>query len=852
MKTSASSILCAALLAATSAFAAVPQARITATIDNTQRAELPGTASPHAHAANDAGTVAPNTPLTAMTLVFSRTVAQQQALDALIAAQQTPGSAQYHHFLTPAQFGAQFGVADADIAKASAWLEEQGFTVTAVSPARDRITFSGNAAQVASAFGAELHNYTSTAGTHFAPSTALTVPSALASSVLTVANLSSFRPRPRVKFNSASAAPRYTSGLSGNVYLGPRDLGTIYDVNTTYNNGFNGGGQSIAVIGQSAIVPADITAFQTGFGYTAKPPIQVLVPNTGSSTVYTGDEAESDLDLEYTSTMAPGATIYFVYAGSSSTADVFTAAAYAVQEAIAPIISLSYGDCEPDLGSGDYAQLNNILSEAAVQGQTVVVAAGDSGSTDCWEDTTATTTYREALAADFPASSQYVTGMGGTEIPSADISSTYFTAPTGTTDVVSSAKSYVPEQTWNDDAYVVSNGYQGTTGLYAIDAGGGGTSIYTARPTWQTGVTGIPSGTFRVEPDLALLASNYFPGYIFCSSDETAWTSTQESSCTSGLRDSSTSDFTVAGGTSFAAPIFAGLVAVLNQAKGYTTGQGLLNQELYTLASSPTTYATAFHDINVANNGNECAAGTTYCSTAGAASYFTTAGYDEATGLGSIDFTNLVAAWPTSTATPTTATFTLAANPTAATVAPGSSTSTTITVTPTNGFTGTVNLTASGPSTLTNACFSLGSANVTGTAAVTSTITITTSVASCPTGTSPLVKTTTIAANTTPRTSHTTLATMAAASIFGLLFLSRRRKSLRNLRGAALIILLALTAAGAASLTGCSNKESGATPNTNPVNTNVTGAGTYTITITGTSGTDSTTSATATFTLTVS
>jgi subtilase family serine protease len=648
------------LLTALTAAAATPQARITSAIDNTQRTALPGTLSPLARAANDMGAVPSATPLSAITLVFSRTPAQQAALDALTAAQQDPTSPQYHAFLTPAQFGAQFGAAPADIAATEAWLQQQGFTLEGVSRSSDRIFFAGTAAQVASSFGTELHNFSTSQGVRMAPSTELSLPTALASSVLTISNLSNFRPRSQVKLrNPAStvASPEFTSGQTGKIFLDPKDLQTIYDVNAAYSAGYNGAGQSIAVIGQSAIVASDITNFQTALGIPAKAPTQILVPNTGTSTVYTGDEAESDLDLEYSSAMAPGATVYLVYTGSSTnTGGVFTSLQYAVSNDIAPIITLSYGECEPDLGSSNYAQLNAILQQGAVQGQTIVVSAGDSGSTACDSDTTDTVAQMEAVAVDFPASSQYVTGMGGTEIAAANESSTYFNTTTGA-DIVSSAKSYVPEIVWNDDAYAVS---LGATGASALSATGGGISTLTPRPAWQAGVPGIPTGSYRLLPDVSLVASNYYPGLLYCSSDTSVGVT---GSCTTGFRDANNQYLTVAGGTSFDAPTFAGLVALINQAKNYTAGQGLINPTLYTLASNPTTYASAFHDISTGTN--SCQAGTAYCSTAGASVYSAGTGYDEATGLGSVDFYNLLTAWPaasssTTTLAPTTTTVAIA------------------------------------------------------------------------------------------------------------------------------------------------------------------------------------------------
>ncbi len=621
-------VLC---LLTTSVLAQAP--RITNRIDNSERATISGSHPPMARPANDIGQVPAGIKLQGISIVFSRSASQEAKLQALIAAQQNSSSPLYNQWLTPEEFAAEFGVADSDIAKVESWLEEQGFTIEGVTHSRNRITFSGTAGQVGAAFNIELHYYTVNGDSHYAPSTDISVPAALSSVIQSVDNLSSFRPRPHVKFKK-----NFTSSQSGDNFLTPKDVDTIYDITRAYDAGYTGLGQSITAVGQSEILLSDIENFQNAAGLTVKDPTLVLVPDSGSATISSGDEAESDLDLEYSRGIATGATIYFVYVGDNPNYSVWDSINYAVDTRITPIISTSYGDCETDLGSSNYATLNAILEQAASQGQTIMAAAGDEGSTDCYQDTNLTTSQREALAVDFPASSQYVTGMGGTEFPSADIdggadSATYWESANGS-DVISSALSYIPEQVWNDD--------NSTDGL---SAGGGGVSTLTARPSWQTGVTGIPSGSYRLVPDLSLAASPNNPGYLFCSSDST--TTGITGSCSNGFRDSNDEYLTVAGGTSFDAPIFSGMLAIVNQ-KLNSIGQGVINSTLYTLAADATTYASAFHDIN--SGGNQCNAGSNYCSTAGESEYAATAGYDEASGLGSVDLYNLLTAWPTTAA----------------------------------------------------------------------------------------------------------------------------------------------------------------------------------------------------------
>ena len=359
-----------------------------------------------------------------------------------------------------------------------------------------------------------------------------------------------------------------------------------------------------------------------------------------------------------------------------------------------------------------YSQYNAFLEQAAAQGQTVVSAAGDNGSTDCYgQYKTSDTADNEQLAVDFPASSQYVTAMGGTEFSAADVASTnsqYFDAQS-TSDIISSAKSYIPEMVWNDDVAAVASSCPGSN-CSPISAGGGGVSIYTAQPSWQAGTVGgvsiSTSGGKRMLPDIALTASPYNAPFAFCTSDTTFWSSGQKASCNNGLRDASSGTLTVGGGTSFDAPTFSALIAIINQ-KENSTGQGLINPTLYSLAAS-SAYASAFHDIT--SGGNQCLSGASYCAAPATTDYAATTGYDEASGLGSIDFYNLLNAWPSSTTASllsTTTTLTAATS----TPAAGATDVITITVAPISATTsvpsGTVSLSVDGGST-TSLPFSQG------------------------------------------------------------------------------------------------------------------------------------------------
>ena len=657
-------------IAAGSLNAQRPAPRIQAEVNDNQLSVLPGSKHPMAQAQFDAGRVPADTRLSGVTIFFNRSPRQEADLQALLQAQQNPGSPQYHQWLTPDQFAARFGMADSDLEKVQGWLERQGFAVDSVSRSHNAIHFSGSVAQVEHAFSTEMHYYQVGGQKHFAPSTALSVPAGIAPVVSGVLNLNDFKPRPmHVRGKRVNVKPQYTfcgdsscSTSNQGVLFAPGDIKVAYDINPLIGAGNNGSGQTIAIMGQSAIQASDIENFQQAAGLTVKDPTMTLVPNTGSSTLEAdGDEGESDLDVEWSGATAPGATINFVYTGNSQNADVFTAYTYAVDQKIGDIISISYGSCETQLDASDFSTFEGVGEQATAQGQTVVSASGDSGATACYGytgttdgGTTWTTAMMDAEAVSYPASSAYVTGVGGTEITAADdaVGQYWSAASSSNNTILTSVLSYIPEVAWNDDLFTINALNQqgincGAPNYECLSASGGGVSTLTARPGWQTGVTGIPSGTMRLVPDVALYASPNYPGYLYCTSDTSDWVQGQEGSCgDSQFYDPVSGYFTIAGGTSFAAPIFAGELAILNQAKGYTTGQGLVNTQLYTLAANSATYASAFHDVT---SGSNACTGSSLCpSTSG---YSAGTGYDMVTGLGSLDLNNLVTAWPSSTST---------------------------------------------------------------------------------------------------------------------------------------------------------------------------------------------------------
>jgi subtilase family serine protease len=839
----------AVLISATLTSAQQPTNRIVQEIDSRSTAALPGSVNPRVASRYDVGRLDPATPLNGVTIYFQPTADQQARLDALVEAQQTPGSPYYHAWLTPAEYASQFGLSEADLAKTQSWLESEGFNIDRVSNSHTSIAFSGTAAQVESAFQTEMHRYQIGEETHFANATNLSIPSALLGVVRSVRNLDDFRPNPQFRPSPASVQPTFTSAQTEEHFLTPKDVATIYDINAAYNSGYTGSGQSIAIMGQSEVALSDIEAFQSAAGLTVKDPTVVLVPGSGTAATVAGDEAESDLDLEYSSGIARGANITFVYVGNNPNYGVFDSLQYAVDNKLASVVSISYGACETTLSSSDYTSLEGIMEQGASQGQTIVTAAGDDGSTACYDpggSSGLTTAQQEALAVNYPASSAYATGVGGTEFPAADVAAgnTTYWESASSSDVISSALSYIPEQAWNDDSAAIGAKYGA---LYALSSGGGGASMstFTPRPSWQTGVTGIASGSSRLVPDVSLSSSAEYAPYLYCSSDTSAWSTGQKASCNSGFRDSATQDLTVAGGTSFAAPIFAAMMAIVNQ-KESSSGQGVANKTLYSLAASGSTYASAFHDIT--SGGNQCTAGSSYCSPAGASEYAAGTGYDEATGLGSVDFNNLMNAWSGGTiggGGGGSGTFAISA--TNVTAAQGSSGVSTVSVVSQKSYAGTVGFTLTSTSSSLNSygCYTINNAAVTAGGTTTASLTIYTSESACSTlsAVRSFVRkgATHIASSQNNRPLGKSIPLGVAALAGALLFGFRRSR-----KAWSLVSCLALVAMLGFSV-GCGSSSGTSTTTTS---TDV-AQGTYTLTLTGTDTTTSSITASTTLTLTV-
>lgn len=677
--------------------------RLTRPIDSSQLSMLRGNVRAQARPEFDRGPVEGSFRLEHITMMFKPSDAQQASLDTLLRQLQNPSSPNYHHWLTPEQFGERFGLSPNDLAKITSWLQAEGFRVDEVARSRSWVAFSGTAAQAEAAFHISIHRYVVNNETHYANATEPSVPSALSGLVVAFRGLNDFRPRPRsVLKRGGGTRPDFTSSITGDHFLAPADFATIYDVQSLYNAGYDGTGQSIAVMGQTDLQdptkPAfnDIQAFRAAAGLPPSNPTVILIP--GPDPGFSKDDiGEADLDIEWAGGVAKGATIIYVNSGTAGGA--FDSLTYAIDNNVAPVISISYGDCEPDIGSAGLDMFETLGEQANSQGITLLGPGGDDGATDC-DFSTSTTTVDIAthgLAVDFPASMPSFTGVGGTQFN--DASGNYWSATNNANS--GSALGYIPEQVWNT-----------TVADKQLAAGGGGKSVHFPKPIWQAG-DGVPNDGARDVPDISLAADPDHDGYLTCS----------QGSCVTGFRDAN-SNLTVVAGTSAGVQAFAGVMALIDQKTN--SSQGNINPVLYALAASS---PSAFHDITTGNNDEPCQAGTPDCPSGGEIGYTAGPGYDLATGIGSIDAFNLASAWATvSPPSGSGPDFQLLISPASLTVTRGGSGNATVSVSAVSGFSGTVTLTCAVPGTLTSTTCSVSRASIT--TAGTATLTVTASAAS--------------------------------------------------------------------------------------------------------------------------
>jgi subtilase family serine protease len=377
----------------------------------------------------------------------------------------------------------------------------------------------------------------------------------------------------------ASTAP-CPVGDAEDVCWSPYQLEQAYDIPAQ----LDGRGQTILIVDPygSPTLTADLSSFDSYYGIPAPPSLQVVnAPASPQSTGGSGDtfdwSVETSLDVQYAHAIAPGAKIVVDVAASDDNADLVAAAEYAFPRFRGAIVTQSFGDFETDPTAGStFQQLHRLYALATALGDTIVASAGDDGA--AWADYTGDPT--QALAG-YPASDPLVTGVGGT------MGNPY---PGGLYDP--GTNGYGGEQVWNEDGF---------------GATGGAPSKLFAAPYYQLGLTGYRT---RTVPDVALDAAG--------NGGVAVWVSPN----VYGI-----------GGASMSAPMWAGIVALADQAR-QQTGRGrlgFLNTALYAIDRNPIQYARDFHDILVGTNAFDSPVG-----------FAAGPGYDLASGLGTPDVANLV------------------------------------------------------------------------------------------------------------------------------------------------------------------------------------------------------------------
>ncbi len=584
-------------------------------INNNDTIVLRGNVNPLAQPQADYGFADPARPMDRIILTLKTSPSRQAALDRLLAEQQDPTSPRFHHWLSPEEFGRRFGPSRTDLATITRWLQSQGFTIDEVAKGRLWINFSGTVAEVESAFRTQIHRYYVAGVMHHANAVDPSIPKALAGVVAGIVSLDDF---PRQAMNmgfqklspqDAAAvyakygkiAPQWSGTANGTagVYASPIDWATIYDANASYSANGTGTGVTIGIVGRTNPGTTNWSTFRSVLGLPVNTPT-IIVNGTNPGDLGAGEDGEADLDAEWSGGVAPGATVKFVASKSTTSTDgVDLSAQYIVNNNIADVMSTSFGSCESAMGSAENTFYNNLWSQAASQGITACISTGDSGPAGCAAGSATTGSGQSGVNG--LASTPYDIAVGATQLSN---SSSYWNAS-------GAATGYIPETPWNESGTV-----SGGSGLWSTSSGA--SSTY-AKPSWQS-APGVPSASHRYLPDVCLDGSDMFFGNY-------------------GMLVYTQGAMATTGGTSAASPSFAGLMALVVQKYGR---QGNANTKLYQLGTAQYngTGPAVFHDITSGNN-----------NVPGLTGFTAATGWDEVTGLGTVDVDALVNNWNGTTTT---------------------------------------------------------------------------------------------------------------------------------------------------------------------------------------------------------
>lgn len=516
------------------------------------------------------------TPITAsfdVTLAQPHSAAEQTYIDSLY----NSASPNYHHFLTPSTFAAKFGATSQTISSVESYFEQYGLTPSSLSTSHITLKVTGPTPKIAQALDAHLATVRISSGALVAQLTSkATLPADIASEVAAISGISAVTPASAtfVKAHTSTSSSVGTCSSAGSSATNsPNPIGSgggytvqqqaeLYGLNSYWSQGDTGNGQTVAIYELAPYDPADVSNYFSCYG--VNPTITPVAVDGGAGTNYSssfqgGGPVEATMDVEELGALLPGATfeVYETLDSGTGPTDEYQKIA---DDNSASIVSTSWGQCEID-PTGDPSAELPIFEQMAAQGQTVISAAGDSGSTDCQGDTNVSVSLQNSPAADDPASQPWVTGVGGLKV---------------------SQISPLVESVWNG----------GTSG----GAGGGGQSIIWSRPSWQNASGITSSDTMRMVPDLSVMAaqSSGFVSYI---------TGSQSGTCRG-----SGCGWQVIGGTSIGAPLVSALVATASESCGVAR-LGFINPTLYEIQNS------AFNDVTTGSN--DLSGGSNYDATTG-------------------------------------------------------------------------------------------------------------------------------------------------------------------------------------------------------------------------------------------
>jgi subtilase family serine protease len=634
--------------------------------------------------AKDMGAMPGTAALPEIRLELKRPAKLQAALDQLVEEQQDRTSPEYHHWLTPADLRA-YGPAQADIDQVTEWLKRQGLTVNGVSRSGMEIDFGGSAAAIAHAFRTQMHAVSLHGEAHVSNMSAPSVPAALMPVVAGV-TLSDFFPKPMMQ----RATPSLTKNTPDGTFYAvtPSDFATIYNLNplfdgSTYGTPLIGTGVTVALVEQTQILPADVATFRTTFGLSGYPgTLTQINPGGCKAPGFIGDEGEAALDAEWAGSTAPGATL--LEAECKSVKPLGFGVETSLENLVeggttATVFSISYGGDEGEDGYAFEAGWANLVEEAAAEGIAVFVSTGDSGVS-----TNEGGIASDGLFVNGLSDTPYNTAVGGTDFLDTALgeNSTYWSAKNSATG--QSALSYIPETPWNNScaSTVIAElesttpakfcGAQPTFGQAGV-GGSGSQSAFFTKPKWQlTTIPGMPDDNRRDQPDVSLFAANgiFNHFYLYCMSDA------KEGGVPCNYKSNHDLLYSAAGGTSFAAPDFAGIAALIQQSallEGAKTPQtGNLAPDLYKLAAAQYANKLArstcnsslgnkvstgctFYNVTFGDNAEPCVKGSVDCGGGSdgvgilynealttKAAYPAQLGYSLAVGLGTVNVTNLV------------------------------------------------------------------------------------------------------------------------------------------------------------------------------------------------------------------